>query len=181
MIRINVLSTKKKRRINKAIYELLLFMMVVAFVVASCFLVNSSLNTQILIVKGEIAKLDREFKRLTKIKQEVDGFKKKKEDLQRKIDIVKKLKSGQKGYYKILTTLEYSMPQDLWISKFDYNNGSVNITGSSLRSSSVNEFITNLYSTKMFSNIDLKVVKKVSIENIDINEFNITANITLGD
>lgn len=181
MIRINLLSTKKRKRINKAVYELFLFILVVSFIVTACFLVTSSLNTQILIAKNEIAKLDREFKRLSKIKQEVDGFKKKKESLQRKIDIVKKLKSDQKGYYKVLTTLEYAMPGDLWISKFDYNNGSININGSSLRSSSVNEFILNLYSTKMFNNIELKVVKKVTVENIDINDFNITANMTLGE
>lgn len=180
MIRINLLASKKRKKLNKGIYELILFLMIVGFLVASCFIINSSLDNQILIAKNEISKLDREFKRLSKIKKEVDGFKKQKEELQKKIDLVKRLKQGQKGYYEILRNLEYAMPEDVWISNFDFKNDSLNLNGSSLRTASINEFILNLYATKMFDNIDLKIVKKITVENIDINDFNITAKIKIG-
>lgn len=180
MIRINLLASKKRKKLNKGIYELILFLMIVGFLVASCFIINSSLDNQILIAKNEISKLDREFKRLSKIKKEVDGFKKQKEELQKKIDLVKRLKQGQKGYYEILRNLEYAMPEDVWISNFDFKNDSLNLNGSSLRTASINEFILNLYATKMFDNIDLKIVKKITVENIDINDFSITAKVKIG-
>ncbi|MBZ4642820.1 MAG: type pilus assembly protein PilN [Deferribacteres bacterium] len=180
MIRINLLSTKKKRKLNKGVYELILFVLVVGFVFVSCFIINSTLNSQILIAKTEVDRLNKEFKRLSKIKKEVDGFKKRKEELQKKIDVVKRLKQGQKGYYEILTNLEYAMPEDVWISRFDFNGKDVTLSGASLRTASVNEFILNLFATKMFDNIDLKVVKKTTVENIDINDFNITAKIKIG-
>lgn len=180
MIRINLLASKKRKKLNKGIYELILFVMIVGFLVASCFIINSSLDNQILIAKNEISKLEREYKRLSKIKIEVDGFKKQKEELQKKIDLVKRLKQGQKGYYEILRNLEYAMPEDVWISKFDFKNDSLNLNGSSLRTASINEFILNLYATKMFDNIDLKTVKKITVENIDINDFSITAKVKIG-
>jgi len=180
MIRINLLPSKKSKKLNKGIYELILFLMIIGFLVASCFIINSSLDNQILIAKNEVSKLNREYKRLGKIKKEVDGFKKRKEELQKKIDLVKRLKQGQKGYYEILRDLEYAMPEDVWISKFDFKGNNVNLSGSSLRTASINEFILNLYATKMFDNIDLKVVKKVTVENIDINDFDITAKIKIG-
>lgn len=180
MIRINLLASKKRKKLNKGIYELILFLMIVGFLVASCFIINSSLDNQILIAKNEISKLEREYKRLSKIKKEVDGFKKQKEELQKKIDLVKRLKQGQRGYYEILRNLEYAMPEDVWISNFDFKNDSLNLNGSSLRTASINEFILNLYATKMFDNIDLKTVKKITVENIDINDFSITAKVKIG-
>lgn len=180
MIRINLLSAKKKKKINKIVYELFILFSVLVFLGFSIYIVNSSLDNQVTIIKNEITKLNTEYKRLQKIKAEVDGFKKKKDDLQRKIDIVKRLKGSQKDYYKIFVNIEYALPEDVWVSNFNLNGNNLNLQVSALRSSSVNQFILNLYETKVFNNIDLKVVKRLSVENIDINDFNISANINLG-
>lgn len=180
MIRINLLSAKKKKKINKIVYELFILFSLLVFLGFSIYIVSSSLDNQITIIKNEITKLNTEYKRLQKIKAEVDGFKKKKDDLQRKIDIVKRLKGSQKDYYKIFVNIEYALPEDVWVSNFSLNGNNLDLQVSALRSSSVNQFILNLYETKVFNNIDLKVVKRLSAENIDINDFNITANINLG-
>ena len=180
MIRINLLSAKKKKKINKIVYEFFAFFIVLVFLGVSIYIVNSSLDAQISIIKAELVRLNTEYKRLQKIKAEVDGFKKRKEELQKKIDIVKKLKASQKDYYRVFVDIEYALPEDVWISSFSLNGNNLALQVSALRSSSVNQFILNLYATKLFSNIELKVVKRLSVENIDVNDFNITANINLG-
>ncbi len=180
MIRINLLGVKDKKRLKGIHYEILIFLLVLALIGVGYYFVNNDLNNKITSLNKEIVHLKRELRKLQKIKKEVDLFKRKKNELQKKIDIVKKLKSGQKGYYKILTTIEDVLPEDIWISSFNFSNYNLKLKGFSLRTSSINEFILNLYKTKMFSNIDLKYVKKRTVENIDINEFSISAKVSLG-
>jgi len=180
MIRVNLVAKKKKFKLKGIYFELLLFVALIVVIVLGIFNINSRLNEQKLLIKREISKLEKELASLKKIDREVKELKRKKEELQRKINLVINLKQGQKDYYLILTKLEQSLPQDVWINKFDYKNGNVNMEVSSLRSSSVNEFIINMYKSEFFKDIDLKIVRKNQVEGIDINNFSITAKVKLG-
>jgi type IV pilus assembly protein PilN len=180
MIRINLLEVKKRRRTDPVLIELLVFIAVVLCGVIFIVNVNFSMRSELDNYNSEIALLQLELNKLKKIKHEIDEFKKNKEILQKKIDIVKNLKKGQKGYAPLFINLEKSLPDDVWIGNVSYNGSIITLNVTSLRSSSVNEFIMNLYKTKMFTNIELKVVKKGNVDKIDINNFDITANVSLG-
>lgn len=179
MIKINLVKSKKKK--FRPIYlEVFMFLLLIAALVFSFNIIVKTLNNRAQIIQTEIDKLNRELRKLQNVKKEVDAFKKQKSELQNKINIVKNLKQDQKGYYKVLTKFEKAMPEDVWVSSFDFNGSGINISGSSLRTSSVNEFIVNLYRAEIFSNVNLKVVRKKTVENIDINDFSITADVRLG-
>lgn len=180
MIRVNLLGVKEKKQLKAIHAEVLIFIIAVGMIAAGYVVINDNLNNQVVSLNSEVKRLQMDLKKLQKIKKQVDAFKKKKNELQKKIDIVKNLKKGQKGYYKLLTTLEYALPEDIWISNLKYKGSNIVISGASLRTSSVNEFIINLYNSKMFNGIELKVVKKKTIDNIDINDFSISANVVLG-
>ncbi|TYB34366.1 MAG: fimbrial assembly protein [Flexistipes sinusarabici] len=179
MIKVNLLLSKKKK-FRPVYFELILFLIFIAALVFSFNLVVQGLNSKAQLIQTEIDKLNKEYRELQQVKREVDAFKKKKQELQSKIDIVKKLKQDQKGYYKILTVFEKAMPKDVWVGSISYDGSSINVSGSSLRTASVNEFIVNLYESKIFTNVNLQVVRKKTVENIDINDFSITADIRLG-
>jgi type IV pilus assembly protein PilN len=181
MIKVNLLGLKKKKKLDPIYLEIALFLAAIVGVVFVIFTVHTSMRAQILHYKDEIIVLNTELNRLRKIKNEVDSFERKKNELQKKIDIVKNLKKGQKGYSPLFVNIEKALPDDVWISNLNYNGTIITMNVTSLRSSSVNEFIMNLYKTKMFSNIELKVVKKGNVDKIDINDFSITANVILGD
>jgi len=178
MIRVNLLKIRKKR-FSPIYLEILLFVMIIGGLVFSFNLIVQGLNSKIQLIETEINKLNIEYKKLQKVKREVDAFKSQKKELQSKINIIINLKQDQKGYYKLMTELEKSMPDDVWINTFNYNGSSVDISGSSLRTVSINEFIINLYRSNVFSNINLKVVRKKTVENIDINDFSIVADVRL--
>jgi type IV pilus assembly protein PilN len=180
MIRVNLLKVKDKKPLKAIHAELLILIVALAIIGAGYFILNNNLNNKISSLNRETNRLQHELRKLQKVKKQVDAFKKKKNELQKKIDIVKNLKKGQKGYYNLLITLEYALPEDIWISSFKLKGKQLKLDGASLRTSSVNSFIINLYNTKMFNNIELKTVKKKTVDNIDINNFSITANIVLG-
>jgi type IV pilus assembly protein PilN len=180
MIRVNLLKIKEKKRLKAIHAEIIVFLIAISIIGAGYFILNNNMNDKITMLNHEANKLQRELRNLQKIQKQVNAFKKKKEELQKKINIVKSLKKGQKGYYNLLITLEYALPEDIWISNFKFSGKQLQLNGASLRTSSVNKFIVNLYNTKMFNNIELKTVKKKTVDNIDINNFSITANIVLG-
>ncbi|MGA1846843.1 PilN domain-containing protein [Deferribacter abyssi] len=180
MIRINLLPKKKKFRLQGIYLELVVFFLLILSIVVGIVSVNAKLKEQQSLIKSEISRLETELRKLRKVDREVKALKKRKAELQKKIDLVVKLKEGQKEYYKILTSLEKSLPQDVWIRKLNYARGQINLEVSSLRSTSVNEFIINMYRSDIFSQVDLKIVRKNQVEGIDINSFTITAKVNLG-
>lgn len=180
MIRVNLLGVKERKQLKAIHAEVIVFVLAIGLIVAGYIVINSNMNHKIMSLNSDVKRLQTELKSLQKVKKQVDAFKKKKNELQRKIDIVKNLKKGQKGYYKLLTTLEYALPEDIWIKNMKYSNNKITMSGAALRTSSVNEFIVNLYNSGMFTGIELKVVKKQTVENIDINDFSISANVVLG-
>ncbi|MCA1927709.1 MAG: PilN domain-containing protein [Calditerrivibrio sp.] len=180
MIKINLLGVKKKKKTNPVVVELLVVFVFLLAYILYFVNVNSSMRSELEHYKSEVVTLQIELKKLQKIKNEIEEFKKKREALQKKIDIVKNLKKGQRGYAPLFINIEKSLPEDVWISNVAYNGNSITINVTSLRSSSVNQFIMNLYKTNMFTNIELKVVKKANVDKIDINNFDIIANVSLG-
>ncbi|KAA0258427.1 fimbrial assembly protein [Deferribacter autotrophicus] len=180
MIRINLLPKKKKFRLQGIYLELFVFFILIVSIIVGIVNINTKLKEQQNLIKREISRLETELRKLRKVDKEVKVLKKRKAELQQKIDLVVRLKQGQKEYYKILTSLEKSLPQDVWIRKLSYGKGQINLEVSSLRSTSVNEFIINMYKSEIFSNIDLKIVRKNQVEGIDINSFTITAKVNLG-
>ncbi len=180
MIKVNLLGVKKRKKLDPIYFEIGAFFIVLVVVGVVIFNIHTSMLSQISHYKDQITVLQSELNRLNKIKREIDAFEKKKQELQKKIDIVKNLKKGQKGYAPIFINIEKSLPDDVWVGNLNYNGTTITMNVTSLRSSSVNEFIMNLYKTKMFSNIELKVVKKGNVDKIDINDFSITANVNLG-
>lgn len=180
MIKINLLGVKKRKKLDPIYFEIGAFLAVLVVVGIVIFNLHTSILSQISHYKDQITMLQTELNRLNKIKREIDAFEKKKQELQKKIDIVKNLKKGQKGYAPLFINIEKSLPDDVWLGNLNYNGTTITMNVTSLRSSSVNEFIMNLYKTKIFSNIELKVVKKGNVDKIDINDFSITANVNLG-
>ncbi|MCD8569490.1 MAG: PilN domain-containing protein [Geovibrio sp.] len=71
------------------------------------------------------------------------------------------------------------MPDDVWVSSLNFEGNKITLGCSSLRVSSVNRFVMNLYETKMFSTIDLAKADKKDEDAVEINNFVITAGVRL--
>ncbi|MEF3254279.1 MAG: PilN domain-containing protein [Deferribacterales bacterium] len=180
MIKVNLLGVKKRKKTNPIFIELIIVLALLLGYVMFFINLNVSLRSELEHYNTEIVALKTELSKLQKIKREVDEFKKRREELQKKIDIVKNLKKGQKGYAPLFINIEKSLPEDVWINNMNYNGTTLSMSVTSLRSSSVNQFIMNMYKTNMFTNIELKVVRKGNVDRVDINNFDIIANVNLG-
>ncbi|WP_022851004.1 PilN domain-containing protein [Limisalsivibrio acetivorans] len=179
MIKVNLLGRKKKKKLKAIHIELFAFVLAVCAVIAAVVVVDMTMKAKTAFLEEQVNKKQRELKQLQRVKRDVDKFQKQMAELQKKIDIVRSLKEGQKGYYKILTNIEHSLPEDVWLSKLNYSGASVTLNCSSLRVASVNNFVMNLYETGMFTNIDLNKADKDTKDNVEVNNFVIAAGVRL--
>ncbi len=179
MIRVNLLGRKRKKKVKPIQIELSAFVLAVAAVFAGIMLFNMTMNAKIAYLEDQVNQKQTELRKLQRVKQEVERFRTQMDEIQKKIEIVRKLKEGQKGYYKVLTNIEKSMPDDVWVSSLNFEGNKITLGCSSLRVSSVNRFVMNLYETKMFSTIDLGKADKKDEDAVEINNFVITAGVRL--
>ena len=177
MIRINLIGKKRRQKLRPIHIELIMFAAALIVVLVGAYLVNVNFDARIAFLEEEIKVKQNDLKNLRRVKRQVDDFQKKQQELQKKIDLVKNLKQGQRGYYQLLTKIEKSLPADIWLSGFLYDNGQVTLSGSSLHVASINEFIMNLYNTEMFTNLDINVVRKRNQDNLEINDFDLVASV----
>lgn len=178
MVKLNLIgrkSVKKERKPFRA--GLFLFVILFASVLGALFYYDYITKEKIAFLTEQVNLKQADYRKLQHVKHEVDGFRTQMDSIQRKVEIVRNLKEGQKGYYRILTNLEKAMPKDVWVDYILIENGRIVISCSSLHVPSVNRFVMNLYETEMFTSVDLERADKKEQLSIEVNNFVINAGL----
>lgn len=92
----------------------------------------------------EVAAAEREVEELKQVIKEVEEYKIKKADLERKIDVINGLKANQRGPVQIMDQVSRSLPELLWMGNLDVTPTTINLKGSAFNMSAVANFIDNL-------------------------------------
>lgn len=120
------------------------------------FLLNGKLNA----VDEEVRRAEREVEELRPIIEEVEAFKAKQAELERKIDVIKNLKKNQKGPVEIMDKVSRALPDLLWLNRMTVRGTSVDITGQALNTNAIAAFIENLDKVPEFEEPDTQDVSK---------------------
>lgn len=102
--------------------------------------VQSRLNQKV----KEVQTAQREVDSLKQYIKEVEDYKLKKADLERKIDVINGLKANQRGPVQIMDQVSRALPELLWLSNMEVTATTINIRGSAFNMSAVANFIDNL-------------------------------------
>lgn len=106
--------------------------------------------------KAEVAEAQREVEELAPIIKEVEEFKAKKAELERKVQIVTDLKANQRGPVRLMDQVSRALPQLLWLDRMDVSGTRVSITGQAFNTNAVANFIENLDKVPEFGEPVLK-------------------------
>ncbi len=97
--------------------------------------------------KAKEAEVDRNQKRVDELApfiKEVEEFKAKKADLERKVRVINTLKANQRGPVQIMDQVSRALPELLWLSKMDVGPTTITVTGEAFNTNAVANFIDNL-------------------------------------
>ncbi len=115
--------------------------------VAWFVVVNNKLKQK----EAEVAKAQREVEELQQVIKEVDEYKSKKTELERKIDVINGLKANQRGPVQIMDQVSRALPELLWLTNMDVTATTINLRGTAFNMSAVANFIDNLDKVEEFA------------------------------
>lgn len=94
--------------------------------------------------KAEVRTAQREVDQLALVLKEVEDFKKKKAELEHKIDVINELRENQQGPVRIMDQVSKSLPELLWLDQMQLRGRNVELRGRAFNTNQIATFIENL-------------------------------------
>ena len=110
----------------------------------------------------EVAAAQREVDALASVIKEVEDYKAKKAELERKIGIIKDLKANQRGPVRVMDYVSRALPELLWLDRMRMTSQTIEIEGRAFNPNAVANFLENLDKVPEFDEPTLKSTEQQS-------------------
>lgn len=172
MIRINLVRGKRKMR-----RELSLGSGWIAFplvVLAGTIYFHTTVSGRISKLNADIGKANADIARLKKEIGEVEKFKVRKAELQKKVDIISNLQKGRIGPVRYFDALSAAIPEKCWIDTLGVKDEKVTLSGVALNNYTIANFMTALGQTGRFRDVVLGAAEQTTVAGVKLVKFNLT-------
>ena len=156
MIEINLLPHREAKRVadvRQTVAILALGLLGVGVVIA---IVDGTVKSSQSTAEESIRKLEAEIALYKPEEERVEGFKKKKSELEDKIDVIKGLDRARSGPVRIFDELSKSTPDRLWLTGLSTEGVAITLEGDSLDTGVVADFLRSLNGSAFFRDVDLE-------------------------
>ncbi len=119
-----------------------------------------TINSQIKEVDANIRVAQREVNELRPILEEVNNFKTKQRELERKIKVINDLTLKQQGPVHIMDRVSKALPDLVWLKSMNFRGRSVDLIGTAFNTNAIASFIENLDKVPEFKEPDTKDVSR---------------------
>src|SRR4029077_17538715 len=92
-------------------------------------------------VQGEVRAAEAEVQRLAAVLKEVEDYKQKKAELERKTGIINDLKADQRGPVRVMGYVSRALPELLWLDRMNMDASNIEIEGRAFNTNAVANFI----------------------------------------
>ena len=175
MIRINLLpfrSTRKKENIRR---QLSIFLLSLAFAVVAIFGIYFLLSSQVDDLNSRIASTQAELEKYDKINREIEEIKKKLDNLNKKLTVIRELEVSRYEPVRLMDTLaQVIIEKRMWFTALDVKADVVNISGVAADDKTVADFMVRLEGSGLFSSVNLKTLRQVEIQKTNLKSFEIS-------
>ncbi|HEX8042731.1 PilN domain-containing protein [Candidatus Deferrimicrobium sp.] len=172
MIRINLVRGKRKKR-----RELSLGAGWIAFplvVLVGTIYFHTTVSGRISKLNADIGKANADIARLKKEIGEVEKFKVRKAELQKKVDIISNLQKGRSGPVRYFDALSAAIPEKCWIDTLGVKDEKVTLSGVALNNYTIANFMTALGQTGRFRDVVLGAAEQTTVAGVKLVKFNLT-------
>jgi type IV pilus assembly protein PilN len=104
--------------------------------------------------KSEADKLDH-------IIKDVENYQKRKDSLQKRIDLINELKQNQKGPVRLMDQVSKDLPDLVWLEHMTLNGGQIALEGKALNPNAVANFVENIKADPLFEEPELSDVTQL--------------------
>jgi len=121
----------------------------------------------------QVASKQVEAQKLEQIIKDVENYKKRKESLQKRIDLINQLKQNQKGPVRVMDRISQDLPDLVWLDRLNMGGGAIAIAGRGLNPNAIANFVENVKNDPLFEEPDLSSMQQVSAAPL-VYSFNMT-------
>src|SRR5947209_3236209 len=114
------------------------------------------LNKQVDEKTAEVAAAQHEVDSMASVIKEVEDYKAKKSELERKIGVINDLKANQRGPVRVMDYVSRALPELLWLDRMKMSADSIDLEGRAFNTNAVASFIENLDKVPEFDEPILK-------------------------
>jgi type IV pilus assembly protein PilN len=172
MIRINLVRGKRKKRRELSVGSLWIAFPLV--VLAGTLYFHTTVSGKISRLDAGIVKANAEIVRLKKEIGEVEKFKARKVELQKKVDIISNLQKGRTGPVRYFEALSAAIPEKCWIDTLGVKDGKVTLSGVALNNYTIANYMTALGQTGRFRDVVLGAAEQATVAGVKLVKFNLT-------
>ncbi len=172
MIRINLIRGKRKKKREFNVESL--YLVVPVLVLAGVFVFHQSVARRIQTLESDTQKATARIELLKKEIGEVEKFKVRKAELQKKVDIISNLQKGRVGPVKVLETISTTIPETSWIDKMTLSGDKIVVEGIAMNNAAVAEFMTALTKSGRFRDVVLGTADQATVAGTKLVKFNLT-------
>jgi type IV pilus assembly protein PilN len=108
---------------------------------------------------SRIQQMERDIARFKPQLDQVEAFKKKKSELEKKIDVIDGLDRARRGPVRVMAELSERIPPRVWITSLDTSGAAIKLQGESLDNELVAHFLRDLAASEYFDEVDLEGTK----------------------
>ncbi|MEM7583913.1 MAG: pilus assembly protein PilM [Acidobacteriota bacterium] len=118
------------------------------------------LNGELKDIGAEVRRAEREVAELRPILQEVNDFKAKQRELERKINVINDLTLKQEGPVQIMDQVSNALPDLVWLSTMNFRGRTVDLVGTAFNTNAIASFIENLDKVPEFREPDTRDITR---------------------
>ena len=172
MIRINLVRGKRKKRRELSVGSAWIALPLV--VLAGTIYFHTTVSGKISKLGADIGKANADIARLQKEIGEVEKFKARKAELQKKVDIISNLQKGRTGPVRHFEALSAAIPEKCWIDTLGVKDEKVTLSGVALNNYTIANFMTALGQTGRFRDVVLGAAEQTTVAGMKLVRFNLT-------
>ena len=172
MIRINLVRGKRKKRRELSVGSAWLVLPLV--VLGGTIFFHATVSGKISKLDADIGKANADIARLKKEIGEVEKFKVRKAELQKKVDIISNLQKGRIGPVRHFEALSAAIPEKCWIDTLAVKDEKVTLSGVALNNYTIANFMTALGQTGRFRDVALGAAEQTTVGGVKLVKFNLT-------
>lgn len=172
MIRINLVRGKRKKRRELNVGSTWLALPLV--VLAGTIYFHTTVTGRISKLDADIGKANADIARLKNEIGEVEKFKARKVELQKKVDIISNLQKVRTGPVRHFDALSAAIPEKCWIDTLGVKDEKVTLSGVALNNYTIANFMTALGQTGRFRDVVLGAAEQTTVAGMKLVKFNLT-------
>ena len=173
MIKINLLPYREKEKKENSVRQASLIGGAFVALILILVFVQLKLNSSIRTLESQVKESEVKLVDLDKKIGHLDEFKKDKQELEQKLQVIKNLEENRLMPVKILDDLASLVPpKDIWLVKITQNNDQLTIEGVGKDNIIVADFMKIIEKFEPVKSVDLVSSKKTEISGITLQQFN---------